>query len=190
MNRHKRLFLVLLLLPVVGGLLLMPSVRWPVYGWLRGEVFYQGMPVSWWANEIESLYQPMWVPVSVSIIRRTTWSVERHPSLWDKIRERLGLKNTAVPVMDTTLGGPLVDGDADALPLLLALVRNPSPKVRRLAISGLEAQGQKRPKVPPVVAGAIGEAVNDSDDEVQYDARAALRLLNLEAAANAGLVDP
>jgi hypothetical protein len=31
---------------VLSGLLLVPQVRWPIYGWLREEAFYQGRPTS------------------------------------------------------------------------------------------------------------------------------------------------
>jgi hypothetical protein len=51
--KRCRLFLVLVLLLMVSGLLLLPQVRWPLYGWLRGEAFYQGMPTSYWSLECE-----------------------------------------------------------------------------------------------------------------------------------------
>ena len=51
--KRRRLVLVFLLLPLLGGLLLIPQVRWPVYGWLRGEAFYQGMPTSYWRGRIQ-----------------------------------------------------------------------------------------------------------------------------------------
>src|SRR5262245_679860 len=56
MRRRWRLFSVLVL--VVGSLALVPSVRCRVYGWLRAEPFYDGMPVSWWEREVEASYQP------------------------------------------------------------------------------------------------------------------------------------
>jgi hypothetical protein len=41
MKHRRRLFLLLVLLLLIGGAFLVPSVRWPIYGWLRGEAFYQ-----------------------------------------------------------------------------------------------------------------------------------------------------
>jgi hypothetical protein len=41
MRKRWRLFLALGLLLLVGGLLLVPQVRWPVFGWLKGDAFYQ-----------------------------------------------------------------------------------------------------------------------------------------------------
>ena len=55
-NHHETpppTFLALAFLLQVSGLLLIPSVRWPLHGWIRGEAFYQRMPTSWWEKEIE-----------------------------------------------------------------------------------------------------------------------------------------
>jgi hypothetical protein len=55
MKRRRRFWLLLaLLLLVVGGLLIVPAVRWPIYGWLKGEAFYQGMPTSYWRERIQN----------------------------------------------------------------------------------------------------------------------------------------
>lgn len=73
------------LLLLVGGLLLVPSVRWPVFGWLRGEAFYQRMPTSWWASEIEGRYEPLEVQIDTK--RRlwgTCWVVQAPNSPWDR----------------------------------------------------------------------------------------------------------
>ena len=60
--KRRRLLLALALLLFVVGLLLVPSVRWPLYGWLRGEAFYQGMPTSYWHAEIVRLNRsPSWM---------------------------------------------------------------------------------------------------------------------------------
>src|SRR5271154_6264238 len=73
--KHRlRLCLVLLLLLLVSGLLLAPSVRWPIYGWLRGEAFYQGMPTSYWRSEITRLN------------REPTWA--------ERLLERIGVRRT------------------------------------------------------------------------------------------------
>src|SRR5579862_8031843 len=53
MKCRRLLMLLLLLLLLLVSLSLAPSVRWPVYGWLRGEAFYQGMPTSWWRGRIQ-----------------------------------------------------------------------------------------------------------------------------------------
>ncbi len=42
MKRRRLLLVGLALLLLLSGLLLVRSMRWPIYGWLRGEAFYQG----------------------------------------------------------------------------------------------------------------------------------------------------
>jgi len=55
MKRRWRSWLALLvLLLLVSSLLLVPSVRWAVHGWLKGEAFYQGKPTSYWREQILS----------------------------------------------------------------------------------------------------------------------------------------
>jgi hypothetical protein len=160
--------------------LLLPQVRWPIYGWLRGEVFYQGMPTSWWQSEIDQWYHPGACETSLL----TIWFVDVRPSLWDQLRPHLNpRKGVAIPVMDAVSSSPLLDGDADALPMLLVLIRSEAAKVRRVAIGGLVAQGKERPGVMP----ALLEAINDPDTDVRQGAIVALKHLDPEAAAKAGV---
>jgi len=182
MKHRRRLWLVLLLLLLVGGLLLVPSVRWPVYGWLRGQAFYQGMPTSWWTKEIEESHH--YIPFVESEDGGTSeWCVETSVSLWDQWLLRLKPRPTAIPVPEIILSSPLLMGDPQALPVLLALVRGDSAKGRRVAIRGLLAQGKPNPEVVQALLAAIG----DSDNEVRQDAIAALQYIDPDAAAKAGV---
>lgn len=52
--KKLRLVTVFLVLFLVGGLLLLPSVRFPLIGWLKGESFYQGMPTSYWVHDVQT----------------------------------------------------------------------------------------------------------------------------------------
>ena len=70
-----------------------------------------------------------------------------------------------------------------ALPVLLALIRSQDAKVRRVAISGLMAQGKQSPEVIP----ALLIATEDADEEVRIDAIKALTKLDPEAAARGGI---
>ncbi len=38
------------------ALLALPSIRWPLWGWMRGEAFYEGRPTSYWRWEIHVYY--------------------------------------------------------------------------------------------------------------------------------------
>jgi hypothetical protein len=183
----KRRWQLRLSLLLLCGLLLLPQVRWPVYGWLRGEAAYQGMPVSWWAREIEESYHPSYfgkLLLDEPCPRPTDWEVTRPASLWDQLQQRLRPETTAMPVSDSIIGGgPLLDGDSTALPVLLSLIRNQSAKVRRVSIAGLLAQGKPQPEV----VAALLEAMTDPDAAVRRDAMTALQRLDPEVAAKAGV---
>ena len=186
MKHHRRVFLVLVLLLLVGGMLLVPSVRWPIYGWLRGEAFYQDMPTSWWASEIRERYQHF--PYELVVDNKPdqgplTWHVVARSPLWDQVWQQLKTTSPSGQMWDVEFGGPLLDGDLAALPVLLALIRNDSAKVRRVAISGLYVQGKERPEV----VAALVEAAEDPDNEARQDARVTLQLLEPEDAAKAGV---
>ena len=181
-DMKRRHLLILLLLLLLGSPLLLPQVRWPVYGWLRGEAFYQGMPTSWWAKEIDTTYQPMLLWDISGKDASIQWCMQPSPSLWDEIRQQFGPSTTALPASIFAVGCPLLDGDPDALPVLLVLVRNESAKVRRAAIRGLWAEGEGKPEI----ISALIEAVRDTDAAVQEEAVAALQHFNSNVEAKAG----
>ena len=138
------------------------------------EAFYQGMPVSWWAQDIEENYQPGDPPMESMILSgSSTWYVDTPPSLWNMIQNRFASATTAVPVRDITLNAPLLSGDSAAIPVLQVLIRNNSAKVRRVAIAGFETQSQG---IPQIVA-ALQEVSKDPDEQVQLDAANALLLV-------------
>lgn len=175
MKRRWRLLISLALLLLLCGLFLLPQVRWPIYGWLRGEVFYQGRPTSYWVNEIEASYQPIMIGGSSYVVPlyddgRAIWCVERSASLWDQVLDRVMPRTPQLADLNNIVGGPLLNGDPGALPVLLALLRDESAKVRRVAISGLVAQGREKLEV----ITALQEAVNDQDYAVREAARVAL----------------
>src|SRR5262245_8786612 len=47
------------LIPLLVALAL-PGVHWPLYGWAKGEAFYQNRPTSYWASEVCS-YELAWM---------------------------------------------------------------------------------------------------------------------------------
>jgi hypothetical protein len=57
----------------------------------------------------------------------------------------------------------LVDGDPDALPVLLELIRRPEVKTRQVAVSGLAALKSRE----PAVIDALAEALWDSDPMIR-----------------------
>src|SRR5579862_9823503 len=132
--KRCRLLLVLLLLLPLGGLLLVPSVRWPVYSWLRGEAFYQGMPASWWAEEIDANYIEL-PSIEFDAGIPAMWAKLTPSSVYHKLGQRLLPAIMSLDGAGEIVEVPLLPVDPDALPVLLALLRNQSAKVRRVAIS-------------------------------------------------------
>ncbi|OAI46024.1 hypothetical protein AYO44_12135 [Planctomycetaceae bacterium SCGC AG-212-F19] len=172
-QRRVTISLVLLLLIVAS--VLHPAVHWRVIGWWRADAIYQGRPTSYWVNEIEASYQPIMIGGSSYVVPlyddgRAIWCVERSASLWNQVLDRVMPRTPQLADLSNIVGGPLLDGDPAALPMLLALVRNESAKVRHVAISGLVAQGREKLEV----ITALQEAVNDQDDAVREAARVAL----------------
>src|SRR5262245_54144580 len=53
MSRRWLLRAVLLLLAVLAVALAVPDVRWPLWGWLRGESFYRGWPTSYYRHLVK-----------------------------------------------------------------------------------------------------------------------------------------
>ena len=176
------LLLLLLLLPILGGLFLVPSVRWSVYGWLKGEAFYRGMPTSRWVTVIEELYHPFPSDRPAFTPTLPTWVIDTQPSFTDRVRQQITPGKTTLAI-DNTLGGALLDGDHDALPVLLALIHSNSAKARRVAVSGLVAHGKARPEI----VQALLHATQDPDEDVRGDAKMALKEVAPDAAAKAGI---
>ena len=190
MKRRWKLWVALAVL--FGSLVALPAVHWRVIGWAQGEAFYQGRPTSWWSSEIEDSYHErliLWSGLGrlpEVLPNLPDWWVDTPSSLWVRMRQQLKSGNTAIPVMDVSNNSPLLNGDPTVLPLLLALVRSQSAKVRRVAISGLFAQGKQTPEVVP----ALLQLLDDPEDEVRRDALIALRQLDPEAAAKTGIGEP
>ncbi|OAI48645.1 hypothetical protein AYO44_06695 [Planctomycetaceae bacterium SCGC AG-212-F19] len=172
MKRHSRLLVVLAVLLVTANVL-HPAVHWRLIGWARGEAFYQGRPTSYWADKIEATYQPVWGTGSVIGNGGTIWYVETQLSRLDQFLQQWLPGTTPVSVPPALTNGPLLDGDFDALPVLLALLRNESAKLRQVAVSGLVAQGRDKPEV----IKALHEAAKDPDDLVRQDAEVGLQHL-------------
>jgi hypothetical protein len=191
MKRRWRLWLGLAVVLVLAGGLAHPSVHWRLIGWLKGEAFYQGRPTSWWAGDIDAHYIPMletWVSLKDSFtpaerqaeIDRNTWIVgwrrdtpepwwERRPDWWNDWWYPGQARARVVMILDDR--PPLVDGDPDALPVLLALLRRPEPKARQVAVSGLASLKSR----DPTVIDALSEAMWDLDPAIRHQAEQAIR---------------
>src|SRR5262245_54200488 len=113
-------------------------------GWCREyrpwEAHCRGRPVSWWDRAFTRYSQE---PV-VFCGRWRPW--------WDRWLYPLGLSEPRDPLAEMVGGGPGVDFDPDAVPVLAALLGSADPNTRRLAIDILGAGGQAaRPAAPDLV---------------------------------------
>lgn len=101
------------------------------------------------------------------------WAVDHPLSFWDRVRQQLA-PNTMPAVAPIVTDSLLLNGNPDALPVLQVLIRNGSAKVRRVAVSGLKAQGPQSE-----VIGSLAETLDDPDAAVRQDVEAALLQLRV-----------
>jgi hypothetical protein len=186
MSRRRLFWAVGVFLAVAGMTLLAPDVRWPLWGWLRGEAFYQGRPTSYWRQEIQAW--PDRAKGPAPWVARLLKAVGVEPS--GPGMPFFGCSSAAVAVLvelasddsrvesHATYHLALVaQGDDDALRALIDLVgRGRTPRARR-AVAGwcINAGPQAR------VIQALGEALGDEDSGVRAAATAALDELAAQA---------
>jgi hypothetical protein len=145
-------------LHVLGLLLVMPTPRLVLWGFLRGEAFYKGRPVCWWSEELQQ-WSPSFQPMnSISYqdylkiagllshdepdppfldvdVDRTTWV--RGPRYSGKRANKWLSK--FIKSKDPQL--PFQSGDPKAVPVLRALLRDENLMVLRIAMTGIRRVG-------------------------------------------------
>lgn len=128
--KRLRLLLVLIVALLVGGaLFLLPSVRWPVYGWIKGEAFYEGRPTSYW--RLEALKLIDWQEEQAT--GRT-----RQPSWVDRLLPTDG------PFL---FANEVLEGDAAFQPVLTEMLKDQDPRVRKQAAWGLAKLGAAKARL-------------------------------------------
>jgi len=167
-RKHWKRWAALLTLVVLAGVLALPSVHWPLYGWLRGEAFYQGWPTSWWDREIARLevyymirHGSLDTPYALGYLSRgfRLLSAPAGPpsnalEWWELCKDKLGLgRNPGVaewPAWQVLLGcspgeipqwtpdHPFGQIDPATLPVKRELTRSSRPFVRQLAVRYLK----------------------------------------------------
>lgn len=121
-------FGVVLVLILLGTLFVIPANRYRMSGFIRGESFYQGLPVSYWTQEVEK-WEHTW-----KFDDRTLQSVwHRRPANWEAwwVARFIG----SDPAAQDTL--PLLQGDSQAVAVLIELLGDPDWKIRWIAAEGL-----------------------------------------------------
>ena len=164
MKRHWRLWLLLVALLIAGGLFLHPSVRWPVTGWARGEAFYQGMPTSYWHNEIKDRYEERIVHFIASDgkcgFEKTHWV--RQPTAWEEWFDKLFVQSGP----GERIGRDMLKTEEEAIPVLKELFVSGDIKVRRFAAEKLSRLGHP----------SLYEAAESEDLELRQGTIAAWKL--------------
>jgi hypothetical protein len=174
-GRHRRRTReVLLALPV---LFLFLPVAWLASRRpeARHEASYRGKTTSQWAAALQQ-WDVGGEVASNKFGHQTLW--RRNPSIFQDWSERLGFV-----ARDSEESLPLLEGDLEAVPVLIALLADADPKVRRVAVQGLEWVGERAKAAVP----ALLEALDDPDEWVRRDAEQALFRVDREAAEKAGL---
>jgi hypothetical protein len=90
-----------------------------VWGWLRGEAFYQGRPTSWWHKELDKWHYSQYATFSNGRMRVTRKSWYREPNLFQRHFPKYFQENPA--------HFPLPDGDPASRAVLTELM-HPDPK--------------------------------------------------------------
>lgn len=140
----KRKLRWLLILAILAAFVVWLEPTRVIWGWLRGEAFYDGRPTSWWVDELSH-----WKMVTLDVDslghlpRGSTIVVflrtEDGALSW--LRRLLGrAEPMKININDKQhLEGPsLLRGDQEADPVLRALVETGDDHVRRLASYGLK----------------------------------------------------
>ncbi len=133
MNKTARKWLLrggcLVLFLALAAVLLLPPARIRIFGYLRGEQFFDGMPTSYWREVIREQSH-----------RRGP----RTPTLWDKVLGYLGLE----PPPPDRMAGATRDA---AIPVLLELLKDGDPGVRLFAADVLRLNGNGHAALPVVL---------------------------------------
>jgi hypothetical protein len=118
---------------------------------------YRGLATSEWQREIGS-----WDVGSPScgVGGYALW-VWHRPSTFAKVCDFLG-----IPYWQNQCTLPLVEGDPEAIPVLMELFDSPDPKARRIAIEGIRRIGDPAKQAVPLLV----KALEDNDFDVSCEA--------------------
>jgi hypothetical protein len=192
MLKRRRLVIAVVGVGLLGTFL--PELYWRVLGWMRNESFYQGRPTTWWVREIRLRYAPFNAPdKQLTLYTAAEVAHDSAPTL-KELREAMhGPSHISFmrqytaswyeESMDRITNSPrlagvvyqgdrptLLDGDPQALGLLMQLFASDDLKSRQLAACGLGELGKAAEHAIP----ALREACSDTDPIVSTNARWAL----------------
>jgi hypothetical protein len=170
------------MLALVGlvGALALPAVHWRLIGWWRGEPFYRGRPTSFWRAEVEAsgVMLPTDAKSGVDLeFVRTAGAAER---TIDSVCVLIGLGGR------DGLEPPVPAGDADPLPLLLELLRDPNPRTRIFACQAISRLGEAARPAVRALQTLTGDQAAFAGMTVGHAAQEALHRIDPDAWEAAG----
>jgi hypothetical protein len=150
MTKRRILRTGVLLGLAVAVALFFPAVRWRLWGLWCGEASYQGLPTSYWAAEV------------VAYVENGPRGFEVPATPLDSAKRLSGIgrPNYRYESLD-----PVHEGDAAAVPVLIALLRDGRPLVRRYAVSKLGAIGPPARAAVPALCDLLRDDAADRDAE-------------------------
>lgn len=171
--KPRRLIRISVLLAILTVLAVWLEPTRLVWGWLRGEAFYQGRPTSYWAERIRPWEVPegMRLNVNAAIAAGVEWSavegrLTNRPDGQGRAvmasREQIALYVSLSPResdlrrlvkpwlrLPEIPWPPVLDGDPEARPVLIELLQYDEPGIRDWAQRGLQRieTGQRGPSM-------------------------------------------
>jgi hypothetical protein len=123
----RRYRIALLLVPVLAVFIVWLEPTRVIWGWMRGETFYQGRPTSYWAARIQPWSQ---------IVKTSSWRRVNTYS-YGAVRDPLISWLERYVSLPATRWPAVLDGDPDAAVVLHELLDHPESIVREWATEGL-----------------------------------------------------
>ena len=123
--------------------------------------FYGGLATNEWERELVK-WEVSRPPCGLG--GYTRW-VTRRPCALNQLREKIG-----IPLNEEPSNLLLLNGDPNALPVLMELLKTHHPNTRRIAIEGIRRIGD--PAIPAMPL--LVEALEDTDSDMSCEAAATL----------------
>ncbi|OAI54345.1 hypothetical protein AYO44_03490 [Planctomycetaceae bacterium SCGC AG-212-F19] len=163
MRRRWRLVLNLLLFTACLGPLAVPAVHWRLIGWVRGEAFYLDRPTSYWRGEVARIEE---VVLSVQGFEFPAYYDPRLvgvESSWEQCLHWVGFPARQMPLIR-----PTGSAGIDSMPVMMELLTDADPKVRRFAVHGIHDLWPHAWLLPPPLRTSLREGVEQAatDDDL------------------------
>lgn len=150
-------------LGLLAGLLLEPTSRLVLLGWMRGESLYRGRPTGYWHRDL-SRCEELWSFLSQDyyLSGPEPTPIEEWLSWLLGSKQKAGVGGLGSEDFDRRF--PVLGGDPAAVPVLVELLQYPDCKARREAAEGLRRIGPGAEEAVP----ALVEIAQTTPDYALY----------------------